>query len=697
MKTTLLFTFIFLLIGCNSELADLSPIKRTPIHLETKDAGTFNKMMLWATNGSHSFARVYTSAPVLDEEVPKGRYDFYAMTLDAGLFMQKCAKWSQNLSGKSNRIVLNFDAETCRASEFIGPEPTVDLNTSPAPPASFTALEFCDQIGSITDTDDQCTDDLSNNERKAGKGYAVSFRMSLMAYENGPTDPSARIALTNTCDTFNKQGATPLRGRHSGTLLQPLLPGNESTPFFSRFEIFFGSGCSGAPTVIDLHHGLLKGTPRTKLVTKAGSPGAKAFYVKVTGEDLCRDERLELEFAGGDGQTAHPYLICTATQLRNIFPANPALYSTYARKNYKLLANIDLTNEPVTGGGFNPPWSACVDAGSNFMPIGFNQDCSKDSIPNSSSFDGGGHEIKGLKIKASTRNSVGLFAEIDGSGTGEGEIRRLKLTNSEISGASYIGTILGRGIKAKIRAVRLENSKVTGSGQFVGGFLGDGDEVYVGDLFSDELKVSGAANVGGVTGNSVKSTHQKIALKGAVSGTGDNVGGIIGRANTGGPVLATVLKVGFVGLVTGRQHVGGVIGMGSKLFIKNNYFRGTLKSTYTAESNTGGIVGYLTLKDSTAGIYTSYSIPTFDIACVLGVSCKVGPIAGHHDGSYTQSVFNTSVYPSTVVKVPQVGPLGVAQDPDSFLWADPMWIGVAPFDSLTWHFQNGEYPKFVFE
>lgn len=706
MKFSLIFTFIFLFLGCNSQLAELSPINRTPLKLETKNAETFATMMIWGTNGSHSFARSYTTVPVLDEEVPKGNYEFYAVTLNLAQQLQRCARVSQRLQGKMNAVTLDFQETNCADPAFLGSDPSLDITGPLAVNVAPTSIEFCEDIGSVNHFDDKCTDDLAAANRKSGRGHAYSYRVSMMNFEKHVTNAPS-VAFSHGCTTVVP--SQPLRGDDTATFSNAFLPGDGTAPFFLRFEFYpLSFNCSGTPIVLDLHRGLTTDHGNSKLVVTPGSPGRKKIGIKLAGPEICQGNYLTEDFAGGDGTISRPSLICNAQQLRHIFPALLTDYTLLAKNHYKLLADIDLSGEPRKGDGdFDYPWRDCVGAGSNFMPIGTTwngSSCSIDPIPNTFSFDGGGHEIKGLKIIDPFSGRGGLYSTVINA-TGGAEIRRLKIRGARIQGASNVGAFVGVGETLRLRELEIRDSTVQGSGSGVGGFVGTAQRFEMGFLRSENLIVSGVSNIGGVAGDSRDTDYVRIYIDGTITASGSSAGGIVGQITA--TSLNTIHKSRFLGSVSGVQKIGGIVGDASMLRILNSYARASLQASHGSECFMGGLAGRLLIHTTgsggvRAGVARSYSLPVLSNPNCT-VLCKTGPIAGHHDGTYNVSDFNTSVFPTGVPEDLSILPHGVPQPSASFSSAFPMWerpvgINLMPFfDPSTWLFQNGFRPLLVEE
>lgn len=704
MKINLILLILgFLFASCNSQLADLSPIHRTPIHLETTNADSFTTMMIWATNGSHSFARSYTSAPVLDEELPKGNYEFYAATFDGAPFLLKCARVNQRLQGKMNFITLDFQVSTCADPAFLGPDPDLNLAVLPSVNSASTGIEFCEDLSSINQGSDQCTDKLDELLRKSGRGHASSYRISMMTFEKNTQDPGAGVAFSYCSGEINSTSL--LRGDSTTSIINSFLPGNGSAPFFIRFQFYQSSiDCSGDPVVVDLPRGLGTGEGKSKLIVSPGSPASKKIFVKLAGPEICQGGRLAQEFAGGSGSQARPHLICNATQLRNIFPSTPSasVYQDYAGRSYKLLANIDLSTEPQIGGGYNPPWASCVLNGSNFMPIGTTWDgvaCGSAPIASNFNFDGGGYEIKGLRILRSVGETG--FYKVVAPSTGTSTIQRLRFRGSRIEGGRSTGTVVGDGTNLKLNRITLVEPFITSGFNRVGGVIGAGTNVRMEDIKVENISVTGASSVGGAAGyisnsGAITSILLRNRVTGLIQGQ-EQLGGITGAWESSG-LLHLLNESRFKGEIRGTRLLGGLVGRAVSLRVENSYSLVKITSTLLSgiASESGGLVGAIQAHTASAGIYTSYSFPNITSNCDLASNlCLIGALIGSKTIGYDSTHFQTSVYPSSFPFTPLGGNMGIPQPDSSFQSYTPGWT--PPFDTTIWEFQNGAYPRLLNE
>ncbi len=306
-------------------------------------------------------------------------------------------------------------------------------------------------------------------------------------------------------------------------------------------------------------------------------------------------------FTYGRGTAEDPYIITTAREL------------DFVRENlgacYRLGCDIDLTEYlSETGEGYRK-WG---DKG--WEPIGsYDQKfigC----------FDGNYHSITGLWINRETTDMVGLFGS---AGPYEYDTAIQNL-NVSIAQKGVLGNQAVGGLVGSLSAKRIKNCSVSAENEnacvrgdsTVGGFIGsqevtaqtyncyssvnvigsslDNDFGCVGGLIGSAAgevsysyaigNVSGSRECGGLIGHlEGMASANNCGATGAVIGTGDYVGGLIGQCCD-----ASVLYSYSTGDVSGRNRVGGIVGwQAGKSGICQSYYSGhIIGSDYV-----GGIAG----------------------------------------------------------------------------------------------------------
>lgn len=263
---------------------------------------------------------------------------------------------------------------------------------------------------------------------------------------------------------------------------------------------------------------------------------------------------LQSQFAGGSGTTEDPYLVATAEHLNNVRDQLDA--------HFRQTAHINLGVAPWHEG---EGWTPIGDASNNFT----------------GNFDGNGYIIRNLTINRPSASNQGLFGNTRNAslhniqltdvdlrvGYASGALVGVPWTDTFIDNITVTGTIFSErsiigGVAGNSRARAMHNlsaavdvqggtdvgglvgyvgfgeirhgrttGSVQGSGQ-VGGLVGWNNGGVVMDSYS-LASVSGADEVGGLIGRSGSGTGTtymfRVYSAGAVSGTGDYVGGLLGR------------------------------------------------------------------------------------------------------------------------------------------------------------------------
>ena len=277
---------------------------------------------------------------------------------------------------------------------------------------------------------------------------------------------------------------------------------------------------------------------------------------------LVKKELLSYSPSDFEGGTeAHPYQVGSlaelqsiATGFRNGYVVTNCILIDIVRKgrcvpsavalsleaslaaHYVLTADIDAT--PTASG----TWQMSVDDGGTpddpddvaqhgFLPIG-----NPDDEPFTGSFDGAGYTIIGLHIARRSTNSVGLFGRVEKdvglSGESSGLIQNVALAGGAVSGSGWVGGLVGYNYGGTVQT-SFATGNVNGTGNSVGGLVGR---------------------------NAGSSTIQDSFATGSISSTGEVVGGLVGY-NYGGTVQTSFAS----GNVNGAQLVGGLVGHNTRL------------------------------------------------------------------------------------------------------------------------------------
>jgi hypothetical protein len=251
----------------------------------------------------------------------------------------------------------------------------------------------------------------------------------------------------------------------------------------------------------------------------------------------------KIQFAGGTGTQADPYLVETPAQLNGV--------RHNLDKHFRQIADIDLS-------GYN--------SGAGWIPIG------DEANPFTGIFDGNGYKTKNLAIHRPDIYYValGLFGRTDKS-----TIKNVDLVMIEITGKSHVGGLVG----FNNSEAAIINCSTTGN---VSGEDGTGGLVGVnwGTITNSYSigNVSGDNQVGGLAGVNWGSITNSYATE-EVSGD-NSVGGLVG-VNWG-----TITNSYATGNIIGRYYVGGLAGINS-VSITNSFAIGNI----SGNEEVGGFVG----------------------------------------------------------------------------------------------------------
>jgi len=272
------------------------------------------------------------------------------------------------------------------------------------------------------------------------------------------------------------------------------------------------------------------------------------------------------------------FTITTAEELAGLRQLVNAGTNDFRNKTVKLGANIMLNS---TTNWQN--WTTTPPA-RTWIPIGTNNNRFNGT------FDGAGFTIQGVYI-SNANDYQGLFG-----GVGAGTIKNLKVTSSHIKGKNAVGGIVG------------SNQGTISNSYFSGKTIGS---TYLGGL------------VGYNNGGDISDSY---SIGGTVSGTGDNVGGLVGF-NFGR--ISTSYSTNSV---QGNSFVGGLVGNNSAT-IDNSYSTGTVKCGVAQEMSRaycGGLVG----NNYGGKIYRSYSTGEItDDAYITFIGNHIGGFAGKNENA----------------------------------------------------------------
>ena len=300
-----------------------------------------------------------------------------------------------------------------------------------------------------------------------------------------------------------------------------------------------------------------------------------------------------IEFAGGSGTEADPYLIKTKEQLDNV--------RNHLDAHYKIVEDIVFSDADFAEGGI------FYNDGSGWQPIGTS------ATPFSGTFDGGGHSISGMTITTGIEQSisVGLF------GYSDGEIKNINMTQSDISivgdstvqstsrDYAYIGSVIGHGSATNCNSsgsISIScNSAARSCYVYAGGVTGYGSATNCNNSCTLAASISSGSSryayvaLGGICGlgHTIKKCNNtgKIVASTSRNDSTISVGGVAGIVITAISCTNNAKITTRGGFIT-TVNVGGICGTGGDgLSLSQSYNSGVIDGT--SEARAGGIVGYL--------------------------------------------------------------------------------------------------------
>ncbi|PKN12190.1 MAG: hypothetical protein CVU69_08310 [Deltaproteobacteria bacterium HGW-Deltaproteobacteria-4] len=233
--------------------------------------------------------------------------------------------------------------------------------------------------------------------------------------------------------------------------------------------------------------------------------------------------------------------------------------------------------------------------------------------PFTGSLDGKGHAIANLFINRPAQDHIGLFGDASGA-----TFANLKL-QVEVTGNYRVGGLVGNLEPGLITGVHVTGT-VTGTTNEVGGLVG---RIKYVDIMSSSANVQ-------VSGGST------------TSGGGSDLGGLVGNVQNGSSIadcaaygsisvnsVSSLLTGGLLGTlwesslersfatgdVVGRDNVGGLVGHNGKSSIANSFATGNVTSTANGITNYGGLVGS---SDSGSTIANSFATGNVNGIAMVG-------------------------------------------------------------------------------
>jgi filamentous hemagglutinin family protein len=262
-------------------------------------------------------------------------------------------------------------------------------------------------------------------------------------------------------------------------------------------------------------------------------------------------------------------------------------------------------------------------------------------------FDGLGHTITGLVVRAAGAYSAGLF------GNNDGTVRNVGMVVTNISGGSYSGALVGMNYNGGI----VSNSYAI-------------DPSYVinpttGGMVSGAI-ISGGSGGGGLVGANkgiIDSSYTNVFMPGGAA-SGANYTGVGGLAGVNHQIIRNSYAIGPVRSI---GNAGGLVGSNYNGTISNSYATGPV---WARGGGGGGLVGF---NSQHASIDNSYA--TGD----LSGAGKLGGLVGWNDGAISNS-YATGYGINTGSAGAIGGLVGINDGPisNSYATGDVNGAGIAP-------------------
>lgn len=329
------------------------------------------------------------------------------------------------------------------------------------------------------------------------------------------------------------------------------------------------------------------------------------------------------DFAGGEGTAESPWLIGNARQMQNI----SASLVSGEKKYFKMIDDVDLQGVEWMPLNNVSPYDKAIDFDGNSKTIS-NFTCSAASMPSFAGVLNGSVKNVTFKDAVVGAEGVGYAGVVAGglaSNTAEGTISALTVDGASIIGKDNIGGLVGYAGKLTVTGCKISNTGVVAAGSGVGGICGyanlaiNVENCTISVTGDTNVTISGSGMVGGIAGRAVGGGLIKNCSVGvSVSGSGDNVGGIMG-ANTN--KAFAVENCCMLDDVTGKNNVAGIVGSmtvsGSS--VKNCYSSGDISAISGSTGFTGGIA---------ANFGASTISCCYSTGNVSGVRGQIGGIVG---------------------------------------------------------------------
>ena len=267
-------------------------------------------------------------------------------------------------------------------------------------------------------------------------------------------------------------------------------------------------------------------------------------------------------YSGGSGEPNDPYLIATAEDMNEI-GTHPNDWDAH----FLMITDINM---------------ACY-TGTQFNTIGRLEIVNGYTIqqPFTGVFDGNDYTISNFTLNSASAGYAALFGLVSDP---TAEIKNVRLIDPNVHGYCYVSNLVGLLEAGTITGCGVEGGTVSGNESGIGGLVGESYGTISNCYATGD--VTGGDRLGGLTGYN-RGTISNCYAVGQVLGTGDRVGGLVGRNCYG-----AISNCYATGSVTGDSLVGGLAGESGG----EEHYLGTISNCYatgdvTGGSDVGGLVG----------------------------------------------------------------------------------------------------------
>ena len=281
--------------------------------------------------------------------------------------------------------------------------------------------------------------------------------------------------------------------------------------------------------------------------------------IQRTDYSICSKSQEHAFYQSGRGTALEPFVVCTHAQWKTL-----ASRSDDWGLHFKLGAHLDLstlTAAEIQVGSLTTPFVGVL--------------------------DGDGKTISNASISNPTQTNVAIFPVANNS-----LIKNLTLSHISVVGLDNVGTLIGSGSNVTITDVNLTAGSVVGASS-VGGLVGLGSGGFSRLVLAPVVNGTGnyvGGFIGRINGNS-SLTHVQTAGTinvGAIQG----FGGIVGYVAGGTVSVSQSQSSSVISAVGAAQWGGGVLGSHASAGITMDSVRFTGSISAPAGSSVAGILGY---------------------------------------------------------------------------------------------------------